>query len=162
MRISRPHMWMQVAEVAAMRGTCYRNAVGAIVVKDRDIVSFAYNGPPSGEDHCQGNSCPRSETGGCIRAVHAEKNALMKATKSLGRLRLEDCDLYSTFSPCPECAALITIYRIHRVFYRYPYRLREGIELLTDGDIGVYRVTNAGLLIRESSGLIIDESELAW
>jgi hypothetical protein len=63
MRITRPQLWMGMAEIAAQRATCFRGSCGAILVKDNDVVSIGYNGPPSGEEHCQGNDCVLTATG---------------------------------------------------------------------------------------------------
>lgn len=159
MRISRPHMFMQMAEVAAMRSTCFRGNVGALIVSKNDIVCMGYNGPPSGEDHCHGNSCARSHTGGCLRSVHAERNAIQRATQKL-KSHLQWCDIYCTYSPCPECAALVVNSCLSRFFYRYSYRLSEGLELMLKNNVEVYRITSAGYILDEKSGQIIDPVNL--
>lgn len=156
MRISRPHMFMQMAEVAAMRSTCFRANVGAVVVKDNDVLSIGYNGPPSGEPHCQGNECALTSTGGCERALHAERNALHRARRKASALVLPLADLYCTYSPCLDCAKLITATRVSRFFYRHSYRVKDGLEFLLTSRVAVYKITTAGLIVRESDNKLID------
>lgn len=154
MRISRLHMFMQMAEVAAMRSTCERGNVGAILIRYNDIVCMGYNGPPSGEPHCQGNDCQLRDDGGCLRSEHAEANALNRGYKKIGMLMCE-CDLYCTYSPCLTCAKLIADYKIRGFYYRYSYRDPAGLEHLRDR-VAIYRVTPAGYVIGQKSGRIIN------
>src|SRR3954463_10655932 len=107
MRISRPHMFMQMAEVAAMRATCYRGNVGAVVVSANDIVSIAYNGPASGLPHCTGEGCARTEEGGCLSSIHAERNAILRALAKLKISSLANYSVYCTAGPCLKCAELM-------------------------------------------------------
>lgn len=150
-RISREQMWMDMAEVASRRATCSRASVGALVVRDNDILSQGYNGPPSGEAHCLGNSCPLIN-GGCSRSIHAERNAVERALNKLGT-DLNMCTLFSTHGPCPECASSILQAKISKVFYRYSYRLQK-LELLIDGGVEVFRITPSGSVINEKTGEI--------
>jgi dCMP deaminase len=176
MRISRQHMFMNMAEVAAMRSTCFRGSVGALVVKDNDVVSVGYNGPPSGEDHCFGANCPTSDTHGCVRSDHAEKNAMARAMIKL-RTQLETvsgkergefgnslgrCDLYCTYSPCLECAKIIFNNYVNRLFYRHSYRDRAGLEYLVKhtSTMGVYKITPSGIIISERSRNIVAPEDI--
>lgn len=160
-RISRQVMFMDMAEVAARRATCYRGNVGALVVKDNDILSTGYNGPPSGEDHCHGNTCQLRPDGGCARSIHAEANAINRAVIKNKGQKLHHHDLYCTYSPCPDCAKSVFNNYMARVFYRYSYRIRDGIDFLIKNKIRVYRVTPAGYIISEETGQIIDPRDLA-
>lgn len=150
---------MQVAEVAAMRSTCYRGNVGAVIVKDRDIVSFSYNGPASGEDHCHGNDC-QLQDGGCMRSEHAEKNAIVRALKKLKTYTLTGCELYCTYSPCLPCATLIHRNSIMHVYYRYPYRDPAGILFLLNANAynKVFRITPSGYVVDQRSGIIVSQA----
>lgn len=162
MRISRPQMWMDVAEVAARRATCFRGNVGALVVKDNDVLAIGYNGPPSGQAHCVG-TCPVGDTGGCVRSDHAEKNAINRATTKLGAgSKLHHCDVYCTYSPCLKCAEIIFNNYTNRFFYRYSYRDPAGLQYLLDSteSMGIYRVTPAGFIISERSKNIIAPEDL--
>ena len=162
-RISRHEMWMQMAEVSAKRSTCYRGNVGSLVILNRSILGIGYNGPPSGEVHCKGNSCERTSSGGCKRSIHAEVNALTQAGGELTtgyHHIVKAWDLYTTDSPCIDCAKLTLRYPVKRVFYRRPYRLRDGIELLVERRVGVYRMTPSGYVISEESGMLIDPVDM--
>lgn len=146
--------------MAARRSTCSRASVGALIVANNDVVSIGYNGPPPGDEHCKGNACERSATGGCLRSVHAEENAIDRAQRKIGA-DLYGCDIYVTFAPCRACAETIIGSCISRVFYRHPYRIRDGIELLKSKVcIALYRVTPAGIIIEERSGDIISPEGL--
>lgn len=159
-RISRPHMWMQVAEVAAMRATCYRGNTGAAVIKDKkDILAIGYNGPPSGEPHCLGNDCPLTPEGGCQRSLHAEANAIERSLDVSQRFQLLGCELYCTSAPCISCAYKILEHGIHRMFYRNPYRIAEGLTMVRRR-IDVFRITPSGIIIDEGTGKIVDPDEL--
>lgn len=161
MRISRPQMFMGIAEVAAQRSTCFRGNVGAVVVKDRDVLSMGYNGPVAGEPHCLGNDCEKTSSGGCMRSLHAEDNALNRASLKLGHSNLSDCDLYCTYSPCINCAQCLLMHRIRRFFYRYAYRVTDGIErLLDEPRLKIYQITPSGVIIERRTNMIIEADEL--
>lgn len=135
---------MKHAEVEALRSTCYRRSVGAILVADNRIISSGYNGPASGEPHCTGKNCPSSA--GCHRAVHAEVNAFERLS-SWDRRRTSGKALYVTESPCPDCAAIIIKEKVEKIFYLNQYRLVEGIDLLVAAGVEVYRMTPGGYTI---------------
>jgi dCMP deaminase len=151
MRISRPHMFMQMAEVAAMRSTCERGNVGAILTRNNDIVCMGYNGPPSGEVHCQGNDCQLRSDGGCSRSRHAERNAI---ERGMAKVDLWECHLYCTYSPCLECAKLIVRFDIHYFYYRYSYRDPAGLDYLKNHNCYIYRITPAGYVIDEDGRIV--------
>lgn len=152
MRISREDMFMSMAEVAARRSTCSRGNVGAIVVRNNDAVSIGYNGPRSGEIHCTGTSCELSPTGGCLRSVHAECNAIERAMDKV-EVSLGGCDLYCTYSPCLECAKKIVNNYVSRFFYRYSYRDPNGLDYLKlTEEMKIYRVTPSGFIIDARTG----------
>ncbi len=146
-------MFMEMAETASKRSTCFRLNVGAIIVRDNDLVSMGYNGAPSGELHCAGNACPLGTNGGCIRAVHAEVNAIDRALEKMSRL--DDCDLYVTISPCGLCAELIRREGMGRVFYKFNYRNDTGLKILRLHDIEVFKVTPSGYVVRETDQRIM-------
>jgi len=132
---------MDTAELWAKRGTCMRACVGAVVAWDNRPISIGYNGSPAGAPHCAGNECPLSPHKTCLRAVHAEINALTFAHK-LGA-PMHECDLYTTHAPCGDCAAVINHHQVRRVFYRHPYH-RAGLAYLT---MPYFRVTPSGIVI---------------
>src|SRR4051794_31930973 len=115
-RISRQLMFMQMAEAASRRSTCFRRNVGAVITVNNNVVSIGYNGPPSGEDHCRGNRCVPPGMTGCQRAVHAEINAVTRwKTQKFGDV----ARMYVTESPCKDCARVLQSLRdaIQSVYY---------------------------------------------
>jgi dCMP deaminase len=142
-------MFMQVAEVVSRRSTCFRRNVGAVIVRDKNIVSLGYNGPPSGEEHCTGKTCPTNNV--CTRAVHAEINAINRLETPHSALAM-----FVTESPCLACAArIVSEQRIHAVYFMHPYRDPAGVEFLAK-EIPVFRVTPAGDVIDYRTGELID------
>lgn len=139
MRISRHAMFMQMAEAASRRSTCYRRSVGAVIVMGNNVTGIGYNGVPKGEPHCTGATCPGPL--GCSRAIHAEVNVLERAhSPVLGST------LYTTESPCPDCAELLILRGIKRIFYLHEYRIREGLDRLVAAGVEVYRLTPGGYI----------------
>ncbi len=126
--------YMEMAQVWAKNSYCKRRQVGALLVKDRMIISDGYNGTPSGfENICE------DETGATKPYVlHAEANAITKVAKS-GNNSL-GATLYVTAAPCIECSKLIIQAGIKRVVYRDEYRLTDGVDLLTRAGIIVEKI----------------------
>ena len=123
--------YLQMARVWAENSYCVRRKVGALLVKDKMIISDGYNGTPAGfENICEddmGKTKPY--------VLHAEANAITKVAKSAN-----NCDgstLYVTASPCIECAKLIIQAGIKRVVYGERYRLTDGIDLIERAGIEV-------------------------
>ena len=112
-----------MARIWAENSYCVRRKVGALIVKDKMIISDGYNGTPSGfENVCEEDGVTKPYV------LHAEANAITKVAKSAN-----NCDgstLYVTASPCIECAKLIIQAGIKRVVYADPYRSEDGVELL--------------------------------
>lgn len=116
--------YIRMARVWAENSYCVRRQVGALIVKDKMIISDGYNGTPSGFENvcedCEGITKPY--------VLHAEANAITKVAKSAN-----NCDgatLYVTASPCIECSKLIIQAGIRRVVYSEPYRNDDGLQLL--------------------------------
>lgn len=147
-RIELDEAYLQMAEIWAKRSKANRLQVGAIMVKDRQIISDGYNGMPAGtspeEEVCEEWDYPEvddgkdNEIGGpppdkVVRTkhlvLHAEANAILKIAKNAG-VSSDGATLYQTHSPCPECAKLIIQAGVKRVVYRNEYRIRLGIECL--------------------------------
>ena len=126
--------YIEMASVWAKNSYCKRRQVGALLVKDRMIISDGYNGTPSGfENNCE-------DENGVTKpyVLHAEANAITKVAKSGNSS--ENATLYVTASPCIECSKLIIQAGIKRVVYRDEYRLTDGIDLLRAADIEVEKV----------------------
>ena len=125
------HSYLQMAEVWAQNSYCKRRKVGALIVKDKMIISDGYNGTPSGFE----NVCEDEDGVTKPYVLHAEANAITKVAKSGNSSA--GATLYVTASPCMECSTLIIQSGITRVVYRDAYRLMDGIELLKRAGIEV-------------------------
>ena len=115
---------LEMARVWAKNSYCRRRQVGALIVKDRMIISDGYNGTPSGFE----NVCEDENGVTKPYVLHAEANAISKVAKSGNSS--QGATLYITDSPCMECAKLIIQAGIKRVVYADEYRLTDGIDLL--------------------------------
>lgn len=116
--------YLEMAAVWAKNSYCKRRQVGALIVKDRMIISDGYNGTPSGFE----NVCEDDNGVTKPYVLHAEANAITKVSKSGNSS--DGATLYVTASPCLECAKLIIQAGIKRVVYSDEYRLTDGIDLL--------------------------------
>ena len=126
--------YMQMAAVWATNSYCKRRQVGALLVKDRMIISDGYNGTPAGFE----NVCEDENGVTKPYVLHAEANAISKVAKSGNSA--DGATLYVTASPCMECAKLIIQSGIRRVVYRDEYRLTDGIDLLRRAGIEVEKI----------------------
>ena len=118
-RVSWDEYFMAIAEQVATRSTCDRKNVGAVIVRDKTILSTGYNGSLRGAPHCS-ESGHDMENGHCVRTVHAEANAVAQAAKN--GVRVEGSDIYVTASPCLTCFKLVANCGIRRVLYKEFYR----------------------------------------
>ena len=110
---------MDIAKQVATRATCDRKQVGAVVVRDRTILSTGYNGSIRGMPHCD-EVGHMMENGHCVATVHAEANAILQAAKN--GVRIEGATLYTTASPCWPCFKLIANSGCVRIVYGEFYR----------------------------------------
>lgn len=125
------YRYLRMARIWAENSYCKRRQVGALVVKDKMIISDGYNGTPSGfENVCEDESGVTKPY-----VLHAEANAITKLARSGNNS--EGSTLYVTASPCIECAKLIIQAGIRRVVYAEKYRLTDGIDLLTRAGVEV-------------------------
>ena len=115
---------MEMAAVWAKNSYCRRRKVGALIVKDRMIISDGYNGTPSGFE----NICEDENGVTKPYVLHAEANAITKIAQSNNNSK--DATLYVTTSPCIECSKLIIQAGIKRVIFQELYRIHDGIDLL--------------------------------
>ena len=123
--------YLRMARIWAENSYCKRRQVGALVVKDKMIISDGYNGTPSGFE----NVCEDEGNVTKSYVLHAEANAITKLARSSNNS--DGSTLYITDSPCIECAKLIIQAGIKRVVYANKYRLTEGIDLLERAHIEV-------------------------
>jgi dCMP deaminase len=121
--------YLEMARIWAKNSYCVRRQVGALIVKNKMIISDGYNGTPSGfENICE-------DSGGITKpyVLHAEANAITKVARSSNSS--DGATLYTTASPCVECAKLIIQSGITRVVYAEEYHINDGIELLKKAGI---------------------------
>ncbi len=126
--------YLQMAGIWAQNSYCKRRQVGALIVKDKMIISDGYNGTPSGFE----NECEDENGVTKVYVLHAEANAITKVAKSGNSS--EGATLYVTASPCVECAKLIIQSGIRRVVFRDAYRITDGIDLLRRAGIEVEQI----------------------
>ena len=118
--------FMNIATLVSTRSTCMRRKVGAVLVKDKRILSTGYNGVPSGVPHCSETGClreqlkvPSGERHELCKSVHAEQNAIIQA--AYHGVSTKDAVLYCTNQPCSICAKMIINAGIKTVYYRDRY-----------------------------------------
>ena len=123
--------YLRMARIWAENSYCKRRQVGALIVKDKSIISDGYNGTPSGFE----NICEDEQGVTKKYVLHAEANAITKVAASTNNC--SGATVYVTASPCIECAKLIIQAGIKRVVYSEEYHLRDGIELLQHAGVEV-------------------------
>lgn len=120
-------MYMRIAQIAAERSYAKRLKVGCVIVKNHSIISFGWNGMPTGYDNC----CEMEVDGKLVtrpEVQHAELNAIAKLAEN--GYSSKDAAIFITHSPCIHCALLIQKCGISQVFYHELYRSREGLDFL--------------------------------
>lgn len=131
---------MDIAHLVAKRSTCLRRAVGALLVKDKRILSTGYNGAPSGLKHCLDIGCLREqlniasgERHELCRGIHAEQNAIIQA--ALHGVSIKDATLFCTNQPCSICAKMIINAGINKVYYHSGYADAMSIEMFKEANV---------------------------
>lgn len=160
MRISRHSMFMQMAQAAARRSTCYRLNVGALVVQGVDVLGIGYNGAPSGQPHCTGQGCQYFDSSKC-GVMHAEENAIGRAAsraKLIYRHHI-DCVLYVTHSPCDDCVTRVLQggLRFSEVYFETTYRITAPIDRLLYHEVKVFHLLPSGMMVDKSTGLLCEQ-----
>jgi dCMP deaminase len=141
-RIAWKEYFMAQAKIIAMRSTCPRAHVGAIITKDNQILATGYNGSVKGAEHCSDVGCLIRD-GHCVRTIHAEINAVIQAAKH--GVTLEDATIYVTHFPCYHCTKAIVQAGVRELFYEQGYRMdEEALKLLSINDI-TYTQTSVSL-----------------
>jgi len=143
-RPSFDEYFIEIAKVVAKRSTCLRNKVGAVIVKDKRILTTGYNGAPSGMPHCLDIGClreklkvPSGERQELCRGLHAEQNAIIQA--AVHGVSIKGSTLYTTHCPCILCAKMIINAGIKKVVYLNDCADKRGIELLKEAGIEVVK-----------------------
>ncbi|WP_313374082.1 dCMP deaminase family protein [Chishuiella sp.] len=127
--------YLRMAYEWANLSYCQRKKVGAIIVKNRMIISDGYNGSPSGFD----NNCEDDEGNTQWYVLHAEANAILKCATSTQSA--EGATLYITLSPCKDCSKLILQAGIKRIVYIEQYKDTSGLQFLEKSEINVQQIT---------------------
>ena len=132
--------FMDIALLVAKRSTCLRRSVGAIIVKDKRVLSTGYNGAPSGVRHCAEVGCLREkrniESGKMhelCRGIHAEQNAIIQA--AYHGVSLKGASLFCTNLPCSICAKMIINAGIKRIYYHSGYADELSQDMLEEAEI---------------------------
>jgi dCMP deaminase len=125
-RPSWDQYFMDITRLVATRSSCLRRQVGALLVKDRNILATGYNGVPSGISHCEATGClrerlkvPSGERHELCRGLHAEQNAIIQAAKH--GTNIDNATLYCTTMPCIICTKMIINAGIKKVIYGEGY-----------------------------------------
>jgi len=146
-RPSWENYFMDITTLVAKRSTCTRRAVGAIIVKDKRVLSTGYNGAPSGIEHCIDIGClrekldvPSGERHELCRGIHAEQNAIIQA--AYYGVSINDAILFCTNLPCSICAKMIINAGIKKIYYKEGYADQMSEEMLKDADIGLIHFDN--------------------
>jgi len=126
--------YLEMARIWAQNSYCKRKQVGALIVKDKMIISDGYNGTPSGFE----NNCEDDENKTKPYVLHAEANAITKVAKSNNSS--ENATLYITTSPCLECSKLIIQSGIRRIVFNDKYRNEDGLKLLERAGINIVQI----------------------
>lgn len=133
---------MQIATQVSTRSTCLRRSVGAILVRDRRILSTGYNGVPRGIAHCDTRGClreearvPSGERQELCRGLHAEMNAILQA--AVHGVSVAGATCYSTAHPCSLCVKMLINCGIERIVAREDYPDQLGKELLAESGISL-------------------------
>jgi dCMP deaminase len=137
---------MDMAELAATRGTCPRRRVGAVLAREERVVATGYNGSLRGQPHCADAGC-LMVGGHCKRTVHAELNALLQC--ALHGVRAAGATLYTTCFPCLDCAKALVQAGIPRLVYRDSYAdaeisAEETLAVLRAAGVAVQRLEPLG------------------
>jgi dCMP deaminase len=131
-RVGWHRYFMNIATQVATRATCTRKHVGAVIVRDRTILSTGYNGSIRGLPHCEDVGCV-VEDGHCVSTVHAEANAILQAARN--GVAIGDAEIYTTASPCWPCFKLIANSGIRRVYYGEFYRDEKSLAVAREAGI---------------------------
>lgn len=135
-RLDWHQYFMKIAKLVAERSTCCRAKIGAVIVKDRNILSTGYNGAPSGLPHCTDVGClvyksitpDGSMEENCFRTIHAEINAIAQAAKHGSSIN--NADIYITHSPCIHCLKVLINTGIKNIYYQREYKIERIADMI--------------------------------
>lgn len=137
--------FMEIASLVSKRSTCLRRQVGAVIVKDKNILSTGYNGAPSGITHCEVTGClreklnvPSGERHELCRGLHAEQNAIIQA--AFHGTSIKDSTLYCTNLPCSICSKMLINAGIIKIIFKEGYMDDLGKEMIEESGIVLERL----------------------
>ncbi len=145
-RPSWDEYFMSIAELVAQRSTCLRRQVGAVLVRDKRIITTGYNGAPSRISHCSAVGCLRHDKGipsgerhELCRGLHAEQNAIIQA--AMHGVSLEGSTLYCTNQPCSICSKMLINARVVDIIYKEGYSDKLAVEMLSEAEIPFHQLS---------------------
>lgn len=139
---------MKIAEVVANRATCDRKLVGAVIVRDKTILSTGYNGSVRGLEHCD-EVGHLMENGHCVATIHAESNAILQAAKN--GVCIDRATIYTTASPCWSCFKMIANTGIKRICFGEFYRDERIFEVAKKLGIELVKMDSSRVELKEES-----------
>ena len=141
--------FLKIAQLASTRSTCLRRQVGAVLVKDRNILATGYNGAPSGLAHCADSGClrekdhiPSGERHELCRGLHAEQNAIIQAASH--GVSIRGSVLFCTNFPCVICSKMLINAGIRVIHYENGYPDALSQQMLQEAGVKLYRVQTEG------------------
>lgn len=174
-RPSWDEYFLMLAKLAATRSTCLAFPVGAVIVKNKQVVATGYNGSPSGSAHCTAQGYCYPDLSSCdaskdlpSRAVHAEANAIAQAAKH--GIATDGASIYVTLEPCLSCLKLIISAGIKEVFYETSFNtgskslvrdsfINEGLVTLTQIQLSESAIQKAALFLMNPTSIAKQDSE---
>ncbi len=145
-RIGWHEYFMSVAHLISRRSTCERAHIGAVIVRENNILATGYNGSPSGLPHCDGPNCliyksthpDGTVEENCMRTIHAEINAIAQAAKN--GTAIQGADIYITASPCLNCLKVLINVGIKTIYYDKPYKMENIMEMVALSGVRLIQV----------------------
>lgn len=145
-RLTWDQYFMTITRQVAERSTCNRAKVGAVIVRDKNILATGYNGAPAGMPHCTDVGCliyqSRNPSGdmeeNCFRTIHAEINAIAQAAKNGSTIK--DASIYVTHTPCIHCLKVLVNTGIKNIYYETPYKIQTLDEILRTTRVSLEQV----------------------
>jgi len=158
-RPSYDEYFMEMAHLVAKRSTCLRRNVGAILVKDKHILSTGYNGAPKGLKHCSEVGCLRKELGipsgerhEICRGLHAEQNAIIQA--AVFGISIKNSVLYCTNTPCVVCAKMLINAGVKEIVYSGEYPDDLAKKMISESKIKIRNFDNKNTMLSKTKKLI--------
>jgi dCMP deaminase len=145
MRPTWEEYFFEITKLVAMRSTCLRRQVGAVIVKEKRILATGYNGAPTNTRHCLDIGCLREQMGipsgqriEICRGLHAEQNAIIQA--GLHGVSIKGAEIYATHQPCITCAKMIVNAGILKVLFEGDYPDPMALEILEEAGVELVRL----------------------